>query len=117
MDQDIAQHAVPTAIAANPASGPLALTFDPAAFAHFVVDFDLTEDQRTELLQTLWVIMVGFVDLGFHIHPVQQACAAAGETALAPDSGAVLLSRISSKFNRKNSGARLSKRVGMSEDS
>lgn len=96
---------------------PLAFTFDPAAFAHFVADFDLTDAQRAELLQTLWVIMVGFVDLGFHIHPTQQAKSGDVETPLVPESGTVLRSGISPTFNRKNSGARRRKRVGMSEDS
>ena len=102
---------------ANIAEDRPVLTFDPAAFAHFVADFDLSEAQRAELLQTLWVMMVGFVDLGFHIHPVQQATASGRETTLVPDSAPVLSSRISSKFNRKTSRRRRSALAGASEDS
>ncbi|MFH1555502.1 MAG: hypothetical protein ABII76_11630 [Pseudomonadota bacterium] len=50
-----------------------ALVFDPAEYRKFVEDSDLTDAQQQELLGALWVIIVGFVDLGFHIHPVQQA--------------------------------------------
>jgi hypothetical protein len=50
-----------------------ALSFDPAEYRKFVEDSDLSEAQQQELLEAVWVIIVGFVDLGFHIHPVQQA--------------------------------------------
>lgn len=49
-----------------------ALHFDPAEYQRFVEDSDLTPAQQRELLEALWVIIVGFVDLGFGIHPVQQ---------------------------------------------
>ncbi len=49
-----------------------ALSFNPAEFAAYVADFDLSEAQQRELLETVWTMMVGFVDLGFRIHPVQQ---------------------------------------------
>lgn len=32
----------------------------------------MTPVQQQELLEALWIIVVGFVDLGFGIHPVQQ---------------------------------------------
>lgn len=49
------------------------LTFDPTAFIAYVEDADLTEAQQYELLGAVWAIMVAFVDVGFGIHPVQQA--------------------------------------------
>lgn len=49
------------------------LTFDPVEYVGQLEDCDLTEAQQTELLQLLWQIVVQFVDLGFGIHPVQQA--------------------------------------------
>lgn len=52
---------------------PLALTFDPAEFAAHVAPLNLTDEQANELLGAIWSIMVAFVDLGFGIHPVQQA--------------------------------------------
>lgn len=36
-------------------------------------DSDLTEEQKQEFLQTIWNIIIGFVDLGFGVHPVEQA--------------------------------------------
>lgn len=50
-----------------------ALTFNPKEYAHYVRDYDLSEEQQRELLEAIWSIMVGFVDLGFGIHPIQQA--------------------------------------------
>lgn len=50
-----------------------ALSFDYEEYAPYLEDSDLTEEQKREFLETLWNIMVSFVDLGFGIHPVQQA--------------------------------------------
>jgi hypothetical protein len=49
-----------------------ALTFKPEDYLHFLEDSDWTESQKREFIDALWTIVVGFVDLGFHIHPVQQ---------------------------------------------
>lgn len=35
---------------------------------------DATDEEKRELVQTLWNIIVAFVDLGFGVHPIQQAC-------------------------------------------
>ena len=51
-----------------------AITVDYERYAHFLEDADLTEDQKREFLQALWSIIVNFVDLGFGVHPLQQAC-------------------------------------------
>ena len=32
------------------------------------------EDQKQELLETLWAIAVACVDMGLGLHPLQQAC-------------------------------------------
>ena len=50
-----------------------ALSFDYEEYTPYLEDADLTEDQKREFLETLWNIMVSFVDLGFGIHPIQQA--------------------------------------------
>lgn len=36
-------------------------------------DPQLSEDQKRELIETLWNIVIQFIDLGFGIHPFQQA--------------------------------------------
>lgn len=50
-----------------------ALTFDWRAYEKYLDDDDLTDEQKRQCLETLWELMVAFVDLGFNIHPVQQA--------------------------------------------
>lgn len=49
------------------------LTLDVALYEQYLAESGLTEEQKREFLETLWTIIVGFVDLGFGIHPVQQA--------------------------------------------
>lgn len=49
------------------------LAFDPGDFMQFVVDEELTEQQARTLLAAIWEVVVAFVDLGFGVHPVQQA--------------------------------------------
>ena len=50
-----------------------ALKLDVERYEKMLNDCDLTEQQRQDFLETIWTIIVGFVDLGFDIHPVQQA--------------------------------------------
>ncbi|MCF6301874.1 MAG: hypothetical protein L3J13_01510 [Devosiaceae bacterium] len=50
-----------------------ALKLDVERYEEMLNDCDLTEEQRQEFLETIWSIIVGFVDLGFDIHPLQQA--------------------------------------------
>jgi hypothetical protein len=50
-----------------------ALTLDVERYEKMLNDCDLTQQQRQEFLATVWSIIVGFVDLGFDIHPLQQA--------------------------------------------
>lgn len=49
------------------------ITLDVSLFEEYLADSSLTDDQKREFLEVLWSIIVGFVDLGFGIHPVQQA--------------------------------------------
>ncbi|MEL6667046.1 MAG: hypothetical protein AAFQ24_13030 [Pseudomonadota bacterium] len=48
--------------------------FDIEKYRPYLEDESLTPEQATALLTALWQIMTSFVDLGFNIHPVQQAC-------------------------------------------
>ena len=34
----------------------------------------MTDAEKEEFLQALWQIIVGFVDLGFGVHPLQEVC-------------------------------------------
>lgn len=58
----------------DPTPPTLAIQFDAREFAHFLDESDLTEAQKLEYIQTVWGIVLQFIDLGFGIHPIQQAC-------------------------------------------
>jgi hypothetical protein len=58
----------------GPPQPNLAIQFDAQEFAHFLAESDLTHEQKLEYIQTIWGIVLQFIDLGFGIHPVQQAC-------------------------------------------
>ena len=49
-----------------------ALTIDYAICDKHLKDWDATPEQKQEFIDTLWQIIVAFVDLGFGVHPAQQ---------------------------------------------
>ena len=51
---------------------PKNLTLDVDFYQSFLDDKNIPEDRKRELIETLWSIVVSFVDLGFGIHPLQQ---------------------------------------------
>jgi len=57
----------------DPASQELAIQFDAQEFVHFLAESDLTEVEKLEYVQTIWTIVLQFVDMGFGLHPIQQA--------------------------------------------
>lgn len=59
---------------------------DVSRYLHMIDDPALSDDQKRQMLEALWSIMVAFVDLGFGIHPVQQACGKV-ESRLASEPG------------------------------
>lgn len=65
------EHAAPASEGVRPRK---ALTLDLAAYAPFLESAEIPEAEKTALLEALWQVIVGFVDLGFDIHPVQQVC-------------------------------------------
>lgn len=46
---------------------PPALELDPQEYLADLEEFDMTEEQKIELLEKLWEIMRSFVELGFEI--------------------------------------------------
>ena len=56
------------------------LTFNTDDYRQYFDGLELTEQQRQELLGTLWCIIVQIVDLGFRVHPIQQASETDGKT-------------------------------------
>jgi len=51
---------------------PPALTIDWELYGKYLDESDLSEEQKREFIETLWPIVVSFVDLGFGIPPLQQ---------------------------------------------
>ncbi len=68
------------------------LTIDYDLYARFLEDSGMSDAQKKEFIETLWSVIVSFVDLGFGMHPLQQICEsnAAIPDMFAPDSGLVL---------------------------
>ena len=50
------------------------LSVDWELYAAMLEESDLPIEQQRELIETLWSIVVMFVDLGFEIDPVRQIC-------------------------------------------
>lgn len=50
------------------------LQVDWEAYAPMLEASDMSDAEKREFIQTIWELVVSFVDLGFEIHPVQQAC-------------------------------------------
>ncbi len=46
---------------------PPQLTIDWDAYGQYLEESDLSDDQKIELIETLWSIVVSFVDLGFGV--------------------------------------------------
>ena len=49
-----------------------ALSLDYKLYETYLENADLSEEQKREFIETLWSIVVSFVDLGFGVHPLQQ---------------------------------------------
>ncbi|MGJ8530094.1 hypothetical protein [Maritalea sp.] len=50
------------------------LEIDLERYQGYLDNPSLTPEQKTEFLEKLWIIVSAFVELGFGVHPVQQAC-------------------------------------------
>lgn len=55
------------------------LTIDYALYEKYLAESDWSESEKREFITTLWSIIVNFVDLGFGVHPLQQADPACGQ--------------------------------------
>ncbi|MEP3348004.1 MAG: hypothetical protein ABJN34_03255 [Litoreibacter sp.] len=58
----------------NPETAPPSLAIDWDAYLPLLEDEDISDAEKEELIEALWYIVISFVDLGFGVHPVQQAC-------------------------------------------
>ncbi len=84
---------------ANTAPGT-ALSIDWELYGSYLDESDLSEQQKREFIQTLWSIVVSFVDLGFGIHPLQQA--RPDDCEQLPDLAEILASDLGHVVNSKH---------------
>lgn len=47
--------------------------FDYTRYAEMLGDTELADDDKRALIEALWSVITGFVEMGFGVHPVQQA--------------------------------------------
>lgn len=58
---------------------PPTLSVDWKLYEEYLGTNDLSDDQKRELIEALWYIVMTFVDLGFGLDPVQQVLPSAQE--------------------------------------
>lgn len=54
------------------------VAIDVERYQAYLDDPNLSPEHRKEILEALWAIMTAFVQLGFGVHPAQQACGKLG---------------------------------------
>ena len=47
---------------------------DTEKYQKMIDDPSLNDSQRKQIVESLWLIIVSFVDLGFGVHPADQTC-------------------------------------------
>ena len=60
------------------------LSIDWEVYAAMLDDCDTTPEEQRELIETLWSIVVAFVDLGFEVNAFPESCVQA-DNALSDD--------------------------------
>lgn len=63
-------------------------------------EFDLTDEQQRELLETLWAIMMTFVDIGFGVDVVQLLFSDVASDSLNSEQNSLEIINSSDNFNR-----------------
>ncbi|WP_157966308.1 hypothetical protein [Oceanibium sediminis] len=66
------------------ASARPTLTIDVARYEAFLESSGLTPEQKEEFLGAIWSIIVPFVELGYGVHPLQEACGKDRESGSPP---------------------------------
>ena len=65
------------------ASARLVVTVDVEKYQSWLDESDFSDEQKEEFLQSLWSIVVAFVEHGFGVHPLQEICGQDGEDCTA----------------------------------
>lgn len=55
------------------------LTVDVERYQAYLDGTEMTNAQKEEFLQSMWQIIVSFVELGFDVHPLQEVCGKEGQ--------------------------------------
>jgi hypothetical protein len=74
----------PSASSSETPPSRLALTLDMEKYLGQLGDWDITEEQKEQFITALWGLLVSFAEIGFEIHPVQQAQNACGQVGNNP---------------------------------
>ena len=74
MKYDTGANNTSTIFEAFSASARPTLTVDVARYQAYLDGSDLTPEQKEEVLQAVWSIVMTFVELGYGVHPLQEAC-------------------------------------------
>jgi hypothetical protein len=74
MKYDTSANNTSTIFEAFSASARPTLTIDVARYQEYLDGSDLTPEQKEEFLRAVWSIVVTFVELGYGVHPLQEAC-------------------------------------------
>ena len=62
------------------------LSVDVERYQSYLDNTELSEAEKAEFLQSLWNIIVSFVELGYGVHPLQEVCGKdAGNSTLSTD--------------------------------
>jgi hypothetical protein len=97
---------------------PGSLEMDAAEWLPYVEEFDISEEQKIELLQMLWNIMSTFVDIGWGVDSIQNFIPALKEFSSVADSGNAKMKIHTQQFNgvAKEDAAQKGSGDGISEE-
>ena len=56
------------------ASARRMIKVDVERYQGYLDGTDMTNAQKEEFLQAIWLVMISFVEWGFEVHPVQEVC-------------------------------------------
>ena len=56
------------------ASAKRTLTIDVGKYVEFLAESGMSEEAKRVFLEMMWNIVIAFVDLGYGVHPLQEAC-------------------------------------------
>lgn len=60
--------------AASEAAQNRVIHVDVEKYQHLLDESGMNNEQKREVLEALWSMIVAFVDLGFGVHPMQECC-------------------------------------------